>query len=1065
MLGLAESWARMRRTAPLAVAACIVSIAAIAASRGGRAAEPTPAEISFNRHIRPILSDHCFQCHGPDAAHRKADLRLDTEAGAKAELGGHRAIVAGDVAASELVRRIKAADVEERMPPADFKRPLSGEQIAALEKWIAQGAKWQGHWSFIPPVRPNPPTVKNGAWPRGALDAFVLARLEAEGLAPSPEADKTTLLRRATFDLTGLPPTPAEVDAFLADDSPGAFERVVDRLLASPRYGERMAARWLDGARYADSSGYQSDGERFMWRWRDWVIEAYNRNLPFDQFTIEQLAGDLLPGCTLEQQIATGFNRNHRGNGEGGIIPAEYAVEYVVDRVDTTSTVWLGLTMGCGRCHDHKFDPITQREFYGLFAYFNNVPERGKAVKFGNSPPFIPAPTPIERQQLTAVESSLAAAEAEFQRFSAELPAAQAAWESASRQSPPADWTIADELAARFNFDGQLQNEIDAESQAKVVDGEPAFSPGRIAQAAEFDGRRFVDAGSTGAFGYLDKFSLSAWINPAEANAGTAISRMKDAAEASGYYLQIVDGRVQLNLVMRWLDDCLRVETERRLAPGEWRHVTAVYDGSRVAAGIKIYIDGKLEPLNVVVDDLNQTFAVEEPLRIGGGGGPEGRFRGRLDDVRVYRRALTEEEAAIVTTPETIGEILSLAAAERTVTQSQKLAGYFLEEAAPESIRSAWRRVVDLRAERQTLVESFPTTMVMQEMPTPRETHVLLRGEYDKYGERVSPGLPASLPPLPSGAPNNRLGFARWLVDPAHPLTARVAANRYWQMLFGVGIVKTVDDFGSQGEAPSHPELLDWLATEYVDCGWDTKALLRKIVTSATYRQTSGVSAELLRYDPENRYFARGPRVRLAAEMIRDQALACSGLLVEQIGGPSVRPYQPGDLWKELASVDYVQDHGEKLYRRSLYTFWKRTVAPPTMIAFDAAGRETCTVRETRTNTPLQALALLNEVTFVEAARTLAQRVMLEGGNTVESRIALAFRLAVARPPRPAELEILVKGFGSHLARYRAEPQAAAALLAAGEAPRDERLDSAELAAYAAVASVILNLDETVTKE
>ncbi|HEU5430271.1 MAG TPA: DUF1553 domain-containing protein, partial [Thermomicrobiales bacterium] len=499
--------------------------------------------------------------------------------------------------------------------------------------------------------------------------------------------------------------------------------------------------------------------------------------------------------------------------------------------------------------------------------------------------------------------------------------------------------------------------------------------------------------------------------------------------------------------------------------PGEWHHVTATYDSSRVAAGIKIYVDGKLEPLNVVVDDLNQTFAVEEPLRVGGGGGPDGRFRGQLDDVRVYRRALSGEEAAIVATPETIGEILARPGAERTANQSHKLAAYFLAEAAPEVIRAARQRVVELRATRDALVESFPTTMVMQEMPTPRETYVLLRGEYDKHGERVAPGLPASLPPLPAGVPNNRLGFARWLVDPAHPLTARVAVNRYWQMLFGVGIVKTVDDFGSQGEAPSHPELLDWLATEYIAGGWDTKALVRKIITSATYRQASGVTAELLRRDPENRLLARGPRVRLAAEMIRDQALAASGLLVEQIGGPSVRPYQPGDLWKELASVEYVQDHGEKLYRRSLYTFWKRTVAPPTMIAFDAAGRETCTVRETRTNTPLQALALLNEVTFVEAARMLAQRVMLEGGDTAESRITLAFRLAVARPPRPAELEILIKGFESHLVRYRAEPQAAVELLAAGEAPRDERLDSAELAAYAAIASVILNLDETVTKE
>ncbi len=1025
----------------------------------------TAAEIDFDRDVRPILSDHCFQCHGPDAAQRKADLRLDTEAGALADLGGHRAIVPGDPKTSELVRRITAADPDERMPPADSARQLSAAQISTLERWIAAGAKWQSHWSFIPPARPNAPAVKEIHWPRNEVDAFILARLEAEGVGPSPEADKTTLLRRVTFDLTGLPPTPAEVDVFLADDSLAAYERAVDRLLASPRYGERMAVRWLDAARYADTNGYQSDGERIMWRWRDWVIDAYNRNLPFDQFTVEQLAGDLLPGCTLDQQIATGFNRNHRGNGEGGIIPEEYAVEYVVDRVDTTATVWLGLTLGCARCHDHKFDPVTQREFYSLFAYFNNVPERGKAVKFGNSPPLVRSPTTRQQLELAALERSLAAAEAEYDRLARDLPDAQAAWENAAAKSPPADWTLTDGLEARFSFDGAVQNGVHAELAAKFSDGEPAFAPGRVGQAGDFEGRRYVDACNVGAFGFLDKFSTSAWVNPADAAGGIIVSRMKDAPEAAGYSLSVANGKVQLNLVMRWLDDSLRVETERSLPPGQWHHLLATYDGSRVAAGIQIYIDGRPEPLKVLLDDLNQSFAVEEPLRIGGGGGPDGRFHGRLDDVRVYRRALLENEAALVAAAESIAEIVALPSAERSANQSQKLAAYFLAEAAPEPIRNAWRQVVDLRRKREAFVESFPTTMVMQEMAAPRETFMLVRGEYDKRGEHVTPGIPASMPPLPADAPANRLGFARWLVAPTNPLTARVAANRHWQMLFGTGLVKTVGDFGAQGEAPSHPELLDWLATEYVRNGWDTKALLRLLVTSSTYRQASRPSAELLRRDPENRLLARGPRVRLAAEMIRDQALAASGLLVERIGGPSVKPYQPGDLWKELASVEYVQDHGASLYRRSIYTFWKRTVAPPTMITFDAAGRETCVVRETRTNTPLQALALLNETTFVEAARMLAQRVMLAGEATPEARIELAFRLVVARRPQPAELAILIEGFQNHLARYRAEPEAATELLRTGEAARDELLDAAELAAYTAVTSVILNLDEAVTKE
>lgn len=1057
MPGHVKARAAQTRMPPLVLACLLVTTVAAANTSGG--------EISFNRDIRPVLSDHCFACHGPDAAERKAGLRLDTRAGTLADLGGHRAIEPGDVEASELVRRITAADPDERMPPASFEHPLSPEQIALLKSWVAQGAKWQEHWAFVPPVRPNPPMVRNTAWPRGAIDAFVLSRLEAEGLTPSLEAEKTTLLRRVTFDLTGLPPTPAEVDAFLADQSADAFERVVDRLLASPRYGERMAARWLDAARYADSNGYQSDGERFMWRWRDWVIEAYNHNLPFDQFTVEQLAGDLLPDCTLDQQIATGFNRNHRGNAEGGIIPAEYAVEYVVDRVDTTATVWLGLTLGCARCHDHKFDPFTQREFYSLFAYFNNVPERGKAVKYGNSPPVVKSPTRDQQARLHALEERLAAAEQAFAQLGEQAHAAQRQWEASLTEAAPMDWQITNGLVASFSFDSHLINQASPLRPGRVIDGRPVFSTGRSNDALQFDGQRFIDAGDIADFGFYDKFTLAAWVRIGKEGRGTILSRMTDEAQADGYSLAVVDGRVELNLVKRWLDDALRVRTKRALVPGRWYHLAATYDGSRVAAGARLYIDGEAAELDVLLDDLNQSFETKQPLRVGGGGGREGRFHGSLDDVRVYGRALDEDEVRIVATVETISDIATMAPEHRPAGLALKMRACFLAEAAPAAVRDAWTNLARLRDERTALLESFPTTMVMREMPTPRETFVLLRGEYDKRGPRVEPGLPASLPPRPHSVPKNRLGFARWLVDPANPLTARVAVNRYWQMLFDTGIVKTVDDFGAQGDAPSHPQLLDWLATEYIAGGWDTKTLLRTIVTSATYRQASGTTPDLPRRDPENRLLSRGPRLRLAAEMIRDQSLAASGLLAERIGGPSVKPYQPGDLWRELASIDYVQDHGENLYRRSLYTFWKRTVAPPTMIAFDAAGRETCTVRKTRTNTPLQALALLNEVTFVEAARMLAQRAMLTGGETPESRITRAFRLVLARPPRAVELEVLTQGFQSHLARYKAEPQTAAELLSTGECPRDERLDAAELAAYTAIASVILNLDEAVTKE
>ncbi|HWB08955.1 MAG TPA: DUF1553 domain-containing protein [Pirellulales bacterium] len=1026
-------------------------------------AENSAPPIDFNRDIRPILADNCFQCHGPDRSQRKADLRLDVQADALGKREGRAAVVPGDPGASELFRRITANDPDERMPPDDSNRRLSPDQINLLKRWIELGAPWQGHWSLIPPKRPSVPRVEENGWPENPVDAFVLDRLRRERLAHSPEADKTTLLRRVTLDLTGLPPTPDEVDAFLADESADAYRRVVDRLLASPRYGERMAARWLDGARYADSNGYQSDGERTMWRWRDWVIEAYNRNLPFDRFTIEQLAGDLLPDCTLEQRIATGFNRNHRGNAEGGIVPEEYAVEYVVDRVDTTATVWLGLTLGCTRCHDHKFDPFTQPEYYRLFAYFNNVPERGKAVKYGNSPPFILSPTRDQQAELAAVDQQLASAERSFAQSAEQVAARQREWEQTLLEGPPYDWNLTDGLVSRFPFDADLANAGDPRKPGKMVDGAAVFGIGRIDHALQFDGRAFVDAGDAAGFGFYDKFTLAAWIRLGDDPRGTIVSRMTDVSEGDGYQLCLAGGKVQLNLVKRWLDDALRVQTKRTLAPGQWHHVAASYDGSRVAAGVKIYIDGQPESLDVLLDDLNQSFGTKQPLRIGGGGGEDGRFHGSLDDVRIYDRALDDDEVQIVAAVESVSSIAAMAPEHRPTGLALKIRACFLNEAAPSPIREAWRHVNDLRKKWAALIESFPTTMVMQEMPQPRQTHLLVRGQYDRPGEIVSPGVPAALPTLPAGATNNRLGFARWLVDPANPLTARVAVNRLWQMLFGAGLVRTVDDFGAQGEPPSHPELLDWLAAEFVASGWDVKATVRLIVTSATYRQSSKVSAERLSRDPENRLLARGPRGRLPAEMVRDQALAAGGLMVERLGGPSVRPYQPDGLWKDIAEGNYVQDHGERLYRRGLYTFWKRTVAPPVMIAFDAAGRETCIVRETRTNTPLQALALLNEVGFVEASRALAERAM-HGRGEPSDRIELAFRLVLARKPTAGERETLLAGWQRHLVHYRAHPDEAAAAVAVGESQPDPSLDPAELASYMAVAGVIMNLDEALTK-
>jgi len=921
----------------------------------------------------------------------------------------------------------------------------------------------QGHWAFVPPQRPAVPAVRDLNWCRTPIDRFILARLEREGLKPSQPADRITQLRRVSLDLTGLPPTPAEVDAFLADQRPDAYEEAVDRLLASPRFGERMALRWLDAARYADTNGYQSDGERIMWRWRDWVIHAYNSNMPFDRFTIEQFAGDLLPNATLDQRIATGFNRNHRGNGEGGVIPEEYAVEYVVDRVDTTATVWLGLTVGCARCHEHKYDPLTQKDYYRFFAFFNNVPEHGRAIKYGNSPPFILTPTNDQQEQLQKLDQEIAQAEREFQARLPEIEKLQSQWEKSLHKSAPRQWAPT----------RQQQVHLPLYAKGKFVGGTPSFGPGVVGLAASFDGNRFIEAGNYADFGFYDKFSFSVWIYPT-AETGAILSRTAETPRSEGIDLRIHESKLQLNLVKRWLDDALRVETKTKLALNTWHHVVATYDGSRVAEGVRFYIDGAPAEKTVLLDELNQSFATKEVLRIGSGGGPATRFKGRIDDVRVYASVLSPDETAWLANSEWITSVAALAPGERTKLQSSKLRACFLDIGAPPEIRKLHERILNLREQRQKLVESFPTTMVMQEMLQPRDTFVLIRGEYDKRGAKVTPGVPSVFGNAVRTRHLNRLDLAQWLVSKDNPLTARVAVNRMWQMLFGTGIVKTVDDFGVRGEKPSHPELLDWLATEFIRSGWDVKAMLRLMVTSATYRQSSATSdfgfptADSKNHpqtlDPDNRLLSRAPRLRLSAEAIRDQALLASGLLVERIGGPSVRPYQPAGIGKDLGADPYVQDHGDKLYRRSVYTFWKRTVAPPNMMTFDAAARETCVVRESRTNTPLQALTLLNDVTYVEAARVLAQRVMQQA-NSPKERLTLAFRAIIVRPPSESELRLLVNGLNAHLEEFQRNPATAKKLLSQGEAPLPSQFDAVELAAYAATASILLNLDEAITKE
>jgi mono/diheme cytochrome c family protein len=1115
----------------LACCAAFVVYAALFQTPGPSlaAGQRTGKPIDFNRDIKPIFAARCIHCHGEKKA--ASQLRLDDKRAAlKGGLSGV-VIAPGQSRESRLLARILGEGGEQRMPLGE--EPLGSEQIKLIQRWIDEGAVWPDvdgetarlgdgknelpeHWAYVKPIRPPLPDVKNKGWVRNPIDRFILARLEREGLSPAPEASKETLIRRVSLDLTGLPPTPEEIDAFLRDRSPQAYERVVDRLLNSPRYGERMAARWLDAARYADTNGYQSDEDRQMWRWRDWVIEAFNRNLPFDQFTIQQIAGDLLapertPEATLDQRLATGFNRNHRINSEDGIIYDEYAVEYVVDRVDTTATVFLGMTIGCARCHNHKYDPVTQKEYYQLFAYFNNIPEYGRAIRGANSPPVMPAPTREQQRQLRSLNQSLVEAEKRFASYEAQLVRAKRNWEESltrrlhqNRQSQnwtSQHWFPSTALVAHFSFD---ESKADArETGDHFEQGTIQSAPGQIGRAAKFDGRSTLEAGQFANFSSNDRFTLAAWVYPESEHGGVIIARAEDTASQTGrspgaklgigYGLRLEEGKVHFNLVHDWADDAIRVAAEERLEPGKWHHVLATYDGSRLASGAQIYLDGMPQKLKVDYGLLIEPIKNKEPLRIGGDTDSEQRFHGLIDEVRIYDKVLSPSEIAVLASSDSLEAIAKIPSRERAEAQRDKLLWAFLDKWAPQEVRLSWRRVNELKEQKRKLEESFPTVMVMRERETTRETFVLKRGAYDAPGEKAQRGVPAALPPMPEGAPNNRLGLARWLTHPSNPLTSRVTVNRFWQMLFGVGLVKTTEDFGLRGERPSHPELLDWLAVEFRDGAtwrqgdgaknpqfairnpqWDVKALLKTIVMSATYRQSakpnsqsaSGIGRDTLSIDPENRLLARAPRLRLPAEMIRDQALLVSGLLVERLGGPSVKPYQPDGVWNDLINGGkYVPDTGGSLYRRSLYTYWKRTIAPPFMSNFDAANRESCVVRESRTNTPLQALNLMNDVTYIEAARMLAERALLQGGGADRDRVRFAFRLATSRWPDEHETRILLNHLRAQLEDFAKDTDAAARLLGVGAKPTDRRLNAVEVAAYATVASLILNLDEVITKE
>ncbi|OAI58115.1 hypothetical protein AYO49_01270 [Verrucomicrobiaceae bacterium SCGC AG-212-N21] len=1030
----------------LALFTCCVFVA-----RPSQAAE---SKVQFNRDIRPILSDTCFHCHGPDEKERKAGLRLDIRADAlKPAKSGSIAIVPGKPEESELIARVFTSDEDDLMPPTKLHKPQTSRQKDLLKQWVAEGAEYQGHWAFIAPTRPAVPhPVKRTAEITNDVDAFIFARLEQEGLEPSVATDKATLLRRVTLDLTGLPPTPEEVDAFLADASLNAYEKVVDRLLASKHYGEQMARQWLDFARYADSHGFQTDSSRGMWPWRDWVIKAYNENLPFDQFTIQQIAGDLLPNATRDQIVATGFNRNHRLNGEGGIIAEEWRIENIIDRVETTSFTWLGLTMNCCRCHDHKFDPLTQRDFYSMFAFFNNMPESGTIQGLsnrtgGNSPPTIDVPSEEQEAQLAKLAAGVQVAEKQVADAAKQLPALIAKWEPTALKQALADqsaWTLLEPTEVKSQGGATLTRQGDGSYLASGTN--PAKDTYVITaslpdlQASAFLLECFPDAS-------LPEQSLGR-----ASNGNFVLTEVDiDVLTEAGNPMQATLSRVQADYSQK-----------------DWSINNLLTPGKNRGRGNGWAVDGPTKK-----ETRKAMFVLKQPVPAGStvtitlkhaslSSHNIGRFRLSASSLPAASVKLDGKSAFAA-----VKAILQTAPAKRSTAQKDELAKFF--RATVESpVRAADASLAQAKSAQENFARTVPTVMVMKDDKV-KDAFILNRGEYDKPGAKVAMATPAVLPPMPKGAPLNRMGLAQWMVDPSNPLTARVWVNRTWEKFFGTGLCKTTEDLGSQAEWPSHPELFDWLATEFIRVGWNMKAFQKMLVMSTTYRQTSKVTKELLERDPENRLLARGPRFRLSGEAVRDQALAIGGLLVPKVGGPSVRPYMPEGVWDETSKYGdlrgYKEDSGEGLYRRSIYTIWKRTAAPPTMLLFDAPTREICTVKRSRTNTPLQALALLNEVTFVESARGLAQVMMRDGGETPEKRLAYGYKRASAREPDAPSLQTLMKGWRDSLEFFKTHPEDAQKLITHGASKPDATLNAAELAAYTTTAEILMNLDRTVTRD
>ncbi len=1043
-------------------------------------------KLQYNRDVRPILADNCFKCHGPDSAARKAELRLDQRDVALAK----GAIVLGKPDESELVRRIFSGSAEEQMPPPSSHKKLTAAQKELLKRWVAEGAAYQPHWSLIRPQRPALPAVKNAAWPRNAIDHFILAQLEAAGLQPAAEADRRTLARRLSLDLTGLPPAPEIVEAFVNDTSADAYEALVDRLLASKQWGEHRGRYWLDYARYADTHGIHFDNYREIWTYRDWVIKAFNDNMRFDQFTIENLAGDLLPQRTLDQAIGSGFNRCNITTNEGGAISEEYLVLYTRDRTETTSQVWLGLTAGCAVCHDHKFDPLSQREFYELAAFFNNTTQAAMDGNIKDTPPILMVPGTRDRERFAKVEADLKAARqwlevrktAARPEFDKWLPTASADAVAASLPSSGLH------LHAALN-EGRGETvamQLGGKTRQVALTKTAAWQPGHVSpQALHCAQGGVCEVPDAGDFDTNQPFSCGAWIKlPANDSYGAIAARMDSGDNYRGWDFWAEQRRVGTHIVHRWSDDALKVVSREQIPANMWTHVLVTYDGSGKAAGVKVYYNGQAQQTNVQADGLKSTIRTKVPFKIGQRNASEPLTGLSLQDLRIYARALPPQEVETLARSTRLAAILAKPAAQRSAAERDELFGWWLA-AMDKEYASLVQPVARLEREQADLRTGGTIAHVMQERPDKAMAHILFRGEYDKRRDAVSAGTPKMLPAFSADLPRNRLGFARWLLLPEQPLTARVTVNRFWQEVFGAGIVRTAGDFGVAGELPSHPELLDWLAVEFMDPsiqplapegtgagvsgGWDIKRLFKLIVMSATYRQVAITTPEKREKDPQNRLLSRGPRFRMDAEMVRDYALAASGLLVPKIGGPSVKPYQPDGVWEAVAIIgsntrDYRRDSGENLYRRTMYTFWKRSAPPASLEVFNAPNRETCAVRRERTNTPLQALVTLNDEQYVEAARHLAQRAIKEGGDAFEARLKVLGLRLLARPFRAEELPVIRDSLDDLVAYYKSHPDDAKKLLTVGESKADPSLDPVQLAGWTMLANQLMNLDEVLNK-